>query len=229
MFKMFFECIHSKFRRIRRKFGFIDEKVKIFHGKFSNILSSILPEAKYSGQKTKINIVGKKIKYLYRKKGTAVLEAALCIPVLLYLMFFTLEVIRVGVYQVAVDNMALKLAFEYSGLKSSTNFEKVIEDSKPAFFKSMDGIYCRIHVFPDLDTLMKSNKTNETPEWLDTTTPSIRYSEEMTSDTSSGCAFIVTVSYKFPFSSEFIKKLFAGGKNIGDNFLLWGKAINVCS
>ena len=126
MFKMFFECIHSIFRRIRRKFGFTGEKAKFFHEKISNIFSSILPEAKYLGQKTKINIIGKKIKYLCRKKGTAVLEAALCIPVLLYLMFFTLEVIRVGVYQVAVDNMALKLAFEYSGLKSSTNFEKVI-------------------------------------------------------------------------------------------------------
>ena len=192
MFKIFFERIHNKFRRIRRKFEF----------------------------------TGKKIKSLCKEKGTAVLEAALCIPVIMYMMFFTLEVLRVGVYQIAVDNMALKLAFEYSGLKSSTNFEKVIEDSKPAFFKSMKGIYCRIYIFPDLESLVKSEKMNESPQWENIATPSIRYSDDMTSDTTSGCAFMVTVSYKFPFSSEFIKKLFAGS---GSNFLLWGRAINVCS
>ena len=238
---MFFERIHDKFGRIRKDFGFVREKFeflqkifefagkkfKFLYGRFSQMPS----ELKYSSQKTKIDFIGAKIKYLCRKKGTAVLEAALCVPVLLYLMFFTLEAIRIGIYQVAVDNMALKLAFEYSGLKSSTNFEKVINDSKPAFFKSMDGIYCRVYVFSDLNTLVKSTQMNEAPQWENTSNLSIRNPDGtvLNSEATSGCAFIVTVSYKFPFSSAFIKKLFAGGKNYGDNFLLWGRAINVCS
>lgn len=220
MFKKFFERILSVFKRVRNE-------LRSANGKFSQMFV----DSKYSGQRTEINLIGAKIKYLYQKKGTAVLEAALCIPVLIYLMFFTLEAIRIGVYQVAVDNMALKLAFEYSGLKSSTNFEKVINDSKPAFFKSMDGIYCRIYIFPNLESLVKSDKMNEAPQWENTSNPSIRNPDGMVPNATatSGCAFIVTVSYKFPFSSAFIKKLFAGGKNYGDNFLLWGRAINVCS
>lgn len=218
MFKIFFERILNKFKRACNE-------LRSMAGKFSQMFA----EFKYSGQK--MGIIGSKIKHLCRKKGAAVLEAALCIPVLLYLMFFTLEAIRIGVYQVAVDNMALKLAFEYSGLKSSTNFKKVINDSKPAFFKSMNGIYCRIYIFPDLESLVKSDKMNEDPQWENTSNPSIRNPDGMVPNAvaTSGCAFIVTVSYKFPFSSAFIKRLFAGGKNYGDNFLLWGRAINVCS
>lgn len=230
MFKMFFERINNKFGRIREEFGFTGKKAeypnetsvlsnnkfKFFRGRFSNIISELKCSCR------KINPVGTKSLC----KGIAVLEAALCIPVVMYLIFFTLEVLRVGIYQVAVDGMALKLAFEYSGLKSSTNFEKVINDSKLAFFKSMDGIYCRIHVFPDLKSLVKSEKMNESPQWENISTPSIRYSDDMIPETTSGCAFIVTISYKFPFSSELVKKLFAGD---GNNFLLWGRSINVCS
>ncbi len=172
-----------------------------------------------------------KHKHLWKQKGSAVLEASLCIPILLCLTFFTLEAIRIGICQIAVDNMALKLAFEFSGLKSSTNFSKVIEDSKPAFLKSMDNIHCRISVFSDLNTLMESNKNSvtEDPPWTSNSLISIRYPDGLVSEPTSGCAFVVTVACKFSFSSAFIKKLFAGGTNYGNNFLLWGRAINVCS
>jgi Flp pilus assembly protein TadG len=168
-------------------------------------------------------------KYIRKKKGSVVIEAALCIPIILYLIFFTIELIRVGVYQIAVDNMALKLAFEYSGLKSSTNFDKVIEKAKPAFFKSMDGVYCRIYIAESLQDLLNSGKIQEDPSWS-SSSPSIRNIPDGSSFSAfSGCAIMITVSYKFPFSSEFIKKMFAGGKNYGDDFLLWGRAINVCN
>ena len=168
-------------------------------------------------------------KRIRRKKGSMIIEAALCIPVVIYLIFFTFELIRIGVYQVAVDNMALKLAFEYSGLKSSTNFDQVIEKAKPSFFKSMEGMYCRIYVAESLQALLGSGKMQEDPSWS-SSSPSIRNIPDGSSFSPfSGCAIMITVSYKFPFSSEFIKKLFAGGKNYGDNFLLWGRAINVCN
>lgn len=162
------------------------------------------------------------------KKGTAVLEAALCLPVLFYLIFFIIEIFRVGVYQVVVDNMALKLAFEYSALKSSANFEKIIEDTKPVLFKSMDNIHCRICVFRNLDALLNSRSISEDPQWMKSSLVSIRYPDGTISETTAGCAFVVTVSCDFPFSSSFIKKMFAGGTNYGDSFLLWSRTVNVC-
>ena len=168
-------------------------------------------------------------KRIRKKKGSMIIEAALCIPVIVYLIFFTFELIRIGVYQIAVDNMALKLAFEYSGLKSSTNFDQVIEKAKPSFFKSMKDIYCRIYVAENLQDLLDSSKIREDPSWS-SSSPSIRNIPDGSSfPTSSGCAIMVTISYKFPFSSAFLKKLFAGGKNYGDNFLLWGRSVNVCN
>jgi len=164
-----------------------------------------------------------------KKKGEVVIEAALCIPIIVYLIFFTFELIRIGIYQVAVDSIALNLAFEYSGLKSSTNFDQVIEQAKPSFFKSMDGIYCRVYVAENLSTLIESGKLQEDPSWS-ASSPSIRnIPEGLNFSPSSGYAVMVTVSYKFPFSSSFIKKFFADGKNYGNNFLLWGRAINVCN
>lgn len=168
-------------------------------------------------------------KYIQKKKGSVVIEAALCIPIILYLIFFTIELIRVGVYQIAVDNIALKLAFEYSGLKGATNFDRIIEEAKPSFFKSMEGIYCRVYIAESLQALLDSSKIQEDPSWA-STSPSIRnIPDGFSFPPFSGCAIMVTVSYKFPFSSEFIKKMFAGGKNYGDDFLLWGRAINVCN
>lgn len=159
-----------------------------------------------------------------KMEGTAVLEVALCIPVLLYLIFFTLEIIRIEIYQVAIDNMVLHLAFEYSGRKDYGNFEKIVEALKPPFFKSMNNIHCHIHVFSNLTTLMKSNVTKADPEW-DNQSLTKKGIEKATS----GCAFVVTVSYKYPFTSAFVEKLFAGGKRYNNNFLIWGRAINVCN
>lgn len=168
-------------------------------------------------------------RHIKKKKGAVIIEAALCLPVILYLIFFMIELIRMGAYQVAVDDMALRLAFEYSGSKNASNFDTVIEKAKPSFFKSMSDIHCRIYIAENLNTLINSNKVYEDPPWS-SSSPSIRNIPEGANfDTSSGCAVMVTVSYKFPFSSSFIEKLFAGGKNYGNNFLLWGRTINVCN
>ena len=76
-------------------------------------------------------------RHIKKKKGAVIIEAALCLPVILYLIFFMIELIRMGAYQIAVDDMALRLAFEYSGSKNASNFDTVIEKAKPSFFKSM--------------------------------------------------------------------------------------------
>ncbi|MDR1236475.1 MAG: pilus assembly protein [Holosporaceae bacterium] len=46
----------------------------------------------------------------------------------------------------------------------------------------------------------------------------------------SGKAFVVTVVCDYPFNSDFLKRLFGGGRNTpGSKFLLWGRSVGVCS
>jgi hypothetical protein len=46
----------------------------------------------------------------------------------------------------------------------------------------------------------------------------------------SGKAFVVTVVCNYPFNSDFLKRLFGGGRNTaGGKFLLWGRSVGVCS
>ncbi|MDR1333624.1 MAG: hypothetical protein LBJ71_00190 [Holosporaceae bacterium] len=46
----------------------------------------------------------------------------------------------------------------------------------------------------------------------------------------SGNAFVLTVVCDYPFQSDFIRRLFRGGKNTkGTKFLFWGRSVGVCS
>ena len=229
MFKEFFERIYNELNRIRKKFLFEKKELAKIPKKAQNLTQSENPENFAENYPKNFS---QRIKLFCKKRGSAVLEATLCLPILLVFVFFALEAIRIGVYQIAVDNMALQLAFEYGALKSSTNFEKVVAAAKPEFFKSMDGIHCNITLYPDLKTLISSTASGyggitDDPTW-ESSLVSFRYPGGTYSATS-GTAIVVTVSYKFPFSSAFIKQMFAGGKNYGSNFLLWGRAVNVCN
>lgn len=196
MFKRFFERIYEESGCVHKAFSFVI-------GKFS--------------------CVNVKCKQLCKRRGTAIMEAALCIPILLYLIFFIIETIRIGICQATVDNIAVKLAFEYSGKKSTSNFEKIIKRSLSPGVSSKN-VYCRIYLSSDLNTLLSENKLSENPS-----VDSENNISPPDDSPTSGCAFVITVSYKFPFSSALIGKLFAGGKNYGNNFLLWSRVVNVCS
>lgn len=80
---------------------------------------------------------------MIRKKisGAAVLETALTLPLLLYLVFFIIEVLKIKDVQLSVDSMAMDLALEYSSSKSTINFDTIIAKYKPAYVQKKDLSY----------------------------------------------------------------------------------------
>lgn len=74
--------------------------------------------------------MGKLIKDRY--SGLAALEAALTLPVLLMLIFFIIELIRVNNTRTAMDSMALEAVLEFIATKSTANFEKIITKHRAA-------------------------------------------------------------------------------------------------
>jgi Flp pilus assembly protein TadG len=64
--------------------------------------------------------------------GLAALEVALTLPVLLMLIFFIIELIRINNTRTAMDSMALEAVLEFIATKSTTKFETIITKHKPA-------------------------------------------------------------------------------------------------
>lgn len=67
-----------------------------------------------------------------KSSGLAALEAALTFPVLLMVIFFIIELIRINNTRTAMDSMALEAILEFIATKSTTNFETIITKHKPA-------------------------------------------------------------------------------------------------
>ncbi len=61
------------------------------------------------------------------KSGSTVIEAALCIPVLLSLIFFILEMIKITILQSTIDSMTLETTFDYCAFKDTEHFDSIIK------------------------------------------------------------------------------------------------------
>lgn len=69
-----------------------------------------------------------KTHFLKRKKiGLAFIEAALIIPIIIYIVFFTIELVRVHNTKIAMDSMALQCTLDFIATKGTTNFETIIK------------------------------------------------------------------------------------------------------
>lgn len=171
------------------------------------------------------------------KKGAAVVETALCLPVILYLIFFILEAIRMTIFQVAVDSMSIEMSFEYSALKTTEHFDEIMANNKPAFLGPDETRYY-INVYPSLEQLI-STSFGAQVQWPLTNVPSanILLHDFLPSDLypdgsfKSGAAFELTVVCDYKFTSSLVSRLFAGGSNSADgrHFFVWARSICVCN
>ena len=199
--------------------------------------------------------------------GLAALEVALTLPVLLMLIFFIIELIRINNTRTAMDSMALEAVLEFIATKSTTKFETIITKHKPAaiprdnikyYFTVYDSLesMCATDPYGSEEVFWPSSDIYNADEAKKAYVDSNRDTNFFQRDTSSnsgyislnshtnplttssinsvykisGKAFFLTFVCDFKFSSDFVKKLFAGGSNTVDKkkFLIWGRGVGVC-
>lgn len=200
--------------------------------------------------------------------GLTALEISLTLPVLLILIFFIIELIRINNTRTALDTIALEAVLEFIATKNTNKFEDIIEKHKPlaiprnnikyyfTIYSSLDNMcatapYGSEEVFwPNSNvyspteakkTYVDSNKDNNffgrdtagsngyialSNQAEPFTTSSIDSIYKISSK-----VFVLTFVCDFKFSSEFVKKLFAGGSNTVDKarFLVWGRGVGICN
>lgn len=199
--------------------------------------------------------------------GLAALEAALTLPVLLMLIFFIIELIRINNTRTAMDSMALEAVLEFIATKNTKNFETIITKHKPAaiprdnikyyftVYDSLDGM-CATDPFGSEEVFWPTSDVYNANEakraYVDSNRDSNFFQRDTSSDSGyisldshtnplstssinnvykiSGKVFVLTFVCDFKFSSDFVKKLFAGGSNTVDKekFLIWGRGVGVC-
>jgi hypothetical protein len=191
--------------------------------------------------------------------GIAAMEASLTLPVILMLIFFMFELLKVNNTRTALDSMALEATLDFVVNKSTTNFPAIVKKYSPVYIQEGDIKYY-FAVYSDLNTMCKDSPFgSEEVFWLENTdvamptTPTayldsdksgtfLKRTGDKTGTTNIttpglqpagliGNAFVLTFVCKFVFSSDFVKKLFAGGTNTAGtkHFLIWGRGVGICN
>ena len=75
----------------------------------------------------------KKIMCFFKKKSTGVtiLETALTLPIILYVVFFSIELIRIGLAQTAVDAITKECTFSLMAKGNCSDFDTIINKYRP--------------------------------------------------------------------------------------------------
>ncbi len=214
----------------------------------------------------------RKIRKFLKKKstGVAILETTMTLPIILYVIFFAIELVRIGLAQAAVDAITKEFTFHLmaTGKVEKTKVDAIFNKYKP-FGINIGNFRYYIRIYSDITTMMANSPYGgETIGWAgkdyanpttnkSPTDSAIEFSYglttshallnkyqtsivdgtlgeygsnrktllEQTTGVPSGYVFVLTVAVRFPFSSPFVAKLFAGGKNTNrDNvFILWAR------
>lgn len=196
-------------------------------------------------------------KLLRRKQAGALLvETAVTLPVILNLMFFAIEFMRINLAESAVDTIAEEVTYAFS-LSNDTacgtsEITKIIEKHLPNFL-STNNICLYVRVYGSAEKLCEKPPyggesigvekssgvvkivTSENPlssgaDYLDNTSTSPENAISLSNLPESGQAFVVTVACRYPFSNGFTKMLFRGGKNTigsGTSFVLWARGAGI--
>ena len=66
-------------------------------------------------------------------RGIMILETAITIPIVLYFIFFTIELMKIGEATTAIETIASEATFDFIAHGNKKNFEKIIEKYRPAY------------------------------------------------------------------------------------------------
>ncbi len=106
----------------------------------------------------------------FRKRfhGVAILETALTLPLVLYLILFSLEFIRIGLAQNAVDMITKECTFQLMAKGKIDKFDEIFGKYKPLGIPLGNFRYY-IRIYPNINAMMsRSPYGGETIGWADT-------------------------------------------------------------
>ncbi len=109
-----------------------------------------------------------------RSKGVTVLETAITLPIFLYIVFFSIELVRIGLAQTAVDAITKECTFSLMATGKVSNFDGIFAKYKP-FGIPIGNFRYYIRLYSSIETMMGySPYGGETIGWAGTdyTTPS---------------------------------------------------------
>ncbi|MBO6055429.1 MAG: pilus assembly protein [Alphaproteobacteria bacterium] len=105
-----------------------------------------------------------------RFRGVAILETAITLPIVLYVVFFSIELIRIGLAQNAVDTITKECTFQLmaTGKVDKDKFDGIFKKYKPLGIPLGNFRYY-IRIYSDItDMMSKPPYGGETIGWADT-------------------------------------------------------------
>jgi Flp pilus assembly protein TadG len=191
------------------------------------------------------------MKFFAKKyRGSVAIEAALTFPVVCYLIFFILEIMKVNDTQIAVDSISVEMAVAFMASRNTDNFDDIIAQYKPPYI-SQNKITWYFSVYDDLSAMNNeaadssdevywpsNSQDSRNPDMnavmlTDYQSPEKSFNIENSDAkfrTLSGKAFILIVVCDYQFSSDFVKRIFTSRKQTEEGkYLVHGKCAGVCS
>ncbi len=90
------------------------------------------------------------------KKGSLIIEFALTIPIVLYLVLFAFELIKINIEKTAIDSICKECTFDLINRGNVKNFDAIFKKYLPKYIPiGRARFYCR--VYTDLATMMSKS------------------------------------------------------------------------
>ena len=137
----------------------------------------------------------KKIRSFFKKKstGVAILETALTLPIVLYIVFFAIELVRIGLAQAAVDAITKECTFSLMAKGNVNDFDNIFQKYRPlgipiGYFRYYIRVYQNFHTNDNKGVMDLTPYGGESIAWIgaDYANPTANASPTATSRGGSG-------------------------------------------
>lgn len=174
------------------------------------------------------------------------LEAALTLPIVVYIMLYSLELLHMNRMQTAIDAIAEKCTMNYIVNQDSTKFAEIINQylsaSDRANLSYSFTVYESIEKMQEAapyggaDIYWPEDITSYIPSSSESRLKAIGYivdndkEPEKKQKALAGCAFVLTFVFDYKFYSHLTSTFFSGGTNTADKkkYLLWSRGVGIC-
>ena len=145
-----------------------------------------------------------------KKTGVAALEASLTLPVILMMIFFMIEMMKVNNTRTAMDSIALEATLHFVANKNTDDFENIIKKYKPTYVADENITYyfavyeslekmCSVTPFGNEEIFWPLNDSSHDPK--ESFIDSDGDSEFLARNTTPASGHIVLTNYKTPETS----------------------------